>query len=110
MSHELRAAMASLNAGGRLHYWRTSSGSEVDLIWTRGERSLRIEIKAVSTWRPKYSTALKGLAEQGVVKHAHCVYTGAAEGKDGPVRVWPLTSFLRELTKGAIFARYRWAA
>jgi len=102
--HELRAAQASLNAGGRLHYWRTPSGTEVDLIWTRGDRAVGIEVKAGSTWRPEYSTALKGLVEQGVVQHAHGVYTGTSERKDGPVRVWPVLTFLRALAKGSIFA------
>jgi predicted AAA+ superfamily ATPase len=102
--HELRAAMAYLDTGGQLHYWRTPSGSEVDFIWTRGSRAIGIEVKSGSSWRPEYSAALKGLVEQGVVTHAHGVYAGTAERKDGPVRVWPILSFLRELTKGTILA------
>jgi predicted AAA+ superfamily ATPase len=102
MLHELRAAIASLNAGGQLHFWRTPTGTEVDFIWTRGRRAVGIEVKAASTWRPEYSSALKSLVEQGVLKRAHGVYTGTAERKDGPVRVWPVLSFLRELTKGTI--------
>jgi len=102
MLHELRAATASLNAGGQLHYWRTPTGTEVDFIWTRAGRAVGIEVKAASTWRPEYSSALKSLVEQGVLKRAHGVYTGTAERKDGPVRVWPVLSFLRELTKGTI--------
>jgi predicted AAA+ superfamily ATPase len=104
MLHELRAAMASLNAGGQLHYWRTPSGTEVDFIWTRGGRAVGIEVKAGSTWRPEYSTALKGLVEQRVVQYAHGVYAGTSERKDGPLRVWPVLTFLRALAKGAIFA------
>jgi predicted AAA+ superfamily ATPase len=102
MLHELRAAIASLNAGGQLHYWRTPTGTEVDFIWTRAGRAVGIEVKAASTWRPEYSSALKSLVEQGVLTRAHGVYTGTAERKDGPVRVWPVLSFLRELTKGTI--------
>jgi predicted AAA+ superfamily ATPase len=100
--HELRAAMASLNTGGQLHYWRTPSGTEADFIWTRAGRAVGIEVKAASTWRPEYSSALKSLVEQGVLTRAHGVYTGTAERKDGPVRVWPVLSFLRELTTGTI--------
>ncbi len=102
--HELRAAMASLNAGGQLHYWRTPSGTEVDFVWTRGGRTVGIEVKSGSTWRPEYSTALKGLVAQGVVQHAHGVYAGSSERKDGRVRVWPVLAFLRALAKGSIFA------
>jgi predicted AAA+ superfamily ATPase len=43
---ELRAAMAFHNTGGQLHYWRTPGGSEVDFIWTRGARTVGIEVKA----------------------------------------------------------------
>ena len=103
MLHELRAANAGLNAGGQLYFWRTPSGTEVDFIWTRGSRAVGIEVKAASAWRSEFSTPLKGLVEQGVVTHAHGVYTGTTERKDGPVRVWPVASFLRELAKGSIF-------
>jgi predicted AAA+ superfamily ATPase len=100
--HEVRAAMASLNTGGQLHYWRTPSGTEVDFIWSRGRRAVGIEVKVGSTWKPDYSAALKGLLEQRVLTDAHGVYAGTAERRDGPVRVWPVRTFLRELTRGGI--------
>ena len=100
--HELRAAMAALNTGGQLHYWRTPSGTEVDFIWTRGRRTIGIEVKAASTWRSEYGTALRGLVEQGMVTAAHGVYTGTVERKDGSLRIWPIKSFLRELATGTI--------
>jgi len=100
--HELRAAMSSLNTGGQLYYWRTPSGTEVDFIWSRGARSVGIEVKASATWRPDHASTLRGLMEQGVLTHAHGVYAGTAERKDGPVRVWPVRAFLRELASGGI--------
>jgi predicted AAA+ superfamily ATPase len=99
--HELRAAMAFLGLGGQLHFWRSSS-SEVDFIWTRGGHAVGIEVKAGSVWRREDSAPLERLVTLGVVKRAHAIYTGAAERKDGPVRIWPILSFLRELTRGGI--------
>lgn len=100
--HELRAAMAFRNLGGQLHYWRTPSGSEVDFIWTRGNRAIGIEVKAATTWRGEYGATTKALIADGVLSGGHGVYTGSAELKDGPLRVWPLKHFLRELTGGGI--------
>ena len=100
--HELRAAVASRNLGGNLYYWRTPAGTEVDFIWTRGARAVGIEVKASSTWRREYGTALKGLIDQGVLNAGYGVYTGPAALKDGPLHIWPIMRFLRELTAGNI--------
>jgi hypothetical protein len=35
--HELRAWIGIANIGGKLAYWRTPSGSEVDFIWNLHE-------------------------------------------------------------------------
>ena len=51
--------MATQNTGGQLHYWRTPSGSEVDLVWTRGAHAVGREIKAATTWRNEYGASLK---------------------------------------------------
>jgi predicted AAA+ superfamily ATPase len=100
--HELRAAMAFRNLGGQLSYWRTPSGSEVDFVWTRGNRAVGIEVKAAATWRIEHGSTLKALITDGVLTSGHGVYTGTAELKDGPLRVWPLKRFLKELTDGGI--------
>jgi predicted AAA+ superfamily ATPase len=100
--HELRAAMAFQNLGGQLHYWRTPSGSEVDFVWTRGNRAVGFEVKASTTWRTEYGSTVKGLMADGVLTSAHGIYTGPAELKDGPLRVWPLMRFFKELASGNI--------
>lgn len=100
--HELRAAMAFRNLGGQLHYWRTPSGSEVDFVWTRGNRAIGIEVKTAATWRGEYGTAIKTLIADGVLTGGHGVYTGSVELKDGPLRIWPLQRFLKELTDGRV--------
>jgi len=100
--HELRAVIAIRNAGGQLHYWRTSWGSEVDFVWIRGSRAVGIEVKTASTWRREHGAALKQLMADGVVKSGHGVYTGSVTLKDGPLHVWPLDRFFTELTAGGI--------
>jgi predicted AAA+ superfamily ATPase len=100
--HEVRAACAAADLGGQFHYWRTPSGSEVDIVWTRGSRAVGIEVKAAATWRPEHGAVLRGLLEQRVLTAAHGVHTGTFELKDGPVHVWPVRGFLRELAAGGI--------
>jgi predicted AAA+ superfamily ATPase len=100
--HELRAAVAYGNTGGDLRYWRTPSGSEVDFVWTRGRRSVGIEVKASSTWRSEYGTVLKSLLLAGNLDAGYGVYDGSVELKDGPLRVLPIASFFRTLAGGDI--------
>jgi len=94
--------MSLRNLGGELRYWRTPSGSEVDFIWTRAGRAVGIEVKSSPTWRREFGGPLKSMVTDGVVGRGFGVYTGAAELKDGPVRVLPLTRFLRELASGRV--------
>lgn len=100
--HELRAAIAYEGLGGELRHWRTPSGSEVDFIWTRGKRAVGIEVKAAARWRREFGGPLKSLIEDGIVQSGFGVYTGGAALKDGPLRVLPLMTFLRELAAGKI--------
>jgi predicted AAA+ superfamily ATPase len=100
--HELRAAMALHNLGGELRYWGTPSRSEVDFVWTRARRATGIEVKASVQWRGGFGGSLKSLIGAGVLQSAIGVYTGGRELKDGPVRVLPLKTFLKELNAGNI--------
>ena len=96
----------SLHAtGGQLSYWRTPSGSEVDFIWSRGERAVGIEVKAAAVWRREYGAPLKSLIDAAAVREGYGVYTGTAELKDGPVRVMPLHLFLRLVSSGEVLGR-----
>jgi len=100
--HELRAAMASQDTGGQLHYWRTPSGSEVDFVWTRGPHAVGLEVKAATAWRTEYGASLKALLAQGSLQAGFGTYMGAVELKDGPLRIFPLKRFLNELTSGHV--------
>ena len=105
--HELRAQIAYTGCGGELSYYRTPSGSEVDFIWLRGKRAVGIEVKASQRWRPEHGRALADLHASGVVAASFAVYLGAVPLQDGPVRVLPLYTFLRELAAGRVLAAPR---
>jgi predicted AAA+ superfamily ATPase len=100
--HELRATMAYEGLGGEIQYWRTPSGSEVDFVWTRAKRAVGIEVKAARQWRGEFGRALKSLIEDRVVQSGFGVYTGTAELKDGPIRVLPVMTFLKQLVTGRV--------
>jgi predicted AAA+ superfamily ATPase len=100
--HELRAVMSYQNLGGQLHYWRTPSGSEVDFIWTRGRHAIGVEVKAATTWRGEYGAAVKDLIATGMLTDGYGVYTGTIEHKDGPMHIWPIQRFLKELNDGHV--------
>jgi predicted AAA+ superfamily ATPase len=100
--HELRAAQSIQNLGGDLCYWGTPSGGEVDFVWTRAARAVGIEVKSSPTWRREFGGPLKALIADGVVRAGFGVYTGSVELKDGPLRVLPLKTFLRELSRGSV--------
>ena len=102
--HELRAAVAYCNLGGQLHYWRTPSGTEVDFVWTRGARAVGVEVKASPVWKAQHGAALKMLIAEGQLTAGHGVYTGTSELKAGPLRVWPVKSFLLRLAAGDVLA------
>jgi len=99
--------MASQGTGGQLHYWRTPSGSEVDFVWTRGAHAVGVEVKAATTWRREYGASLKALIVQGTLQAGYGTYLGTAELKDGPLRIFPLRRFLKELASGQVLVAGR---
>ena len=100
--HELRAHVSYAGIGGKLSFWRTPSGSEVDFVWSRGRRNVGIEVTAASTWRRRKGAVLKGLLDRGVLQSAFGVYLGQEVLHDGPVRVLPFEVFGRELAAGGL--------
>lgn len=100
--HELRAAMARLNTGGRISYWRTPGGSEVDFVWTRADHAVGFEVKAAIRWKSEYGAALKSLLADGSLDAGYGVYAGAEELRDGALRILPLKRFFIDLTEGRL--------
>jgi predicted AAA+ superfamily ATPase len=100
--HELRAHLNRTGCGGELAYWRTPSGSEVDFIWSRGSRSVGIEVKSARRWRRDDGAALAALQADGRVRRAFGVYLGREELRVGAMRVLPLQAFLAALRAGEV--------
>jgi predicted AAA+ superfamily ATPase len=100
--HELRARMNQAGSGGEFGYWRTPSGTEVDFVWTRGKRSVGIEVKSSTRWKPEYSRPLAELLGEDALSSAFGVYLGQHEILDRGVRVLPIAAFLQALEAGDV--------
>ncbi len=100
--HELRAAISISGCGGALSYWRTPAGAEVDFVWSRGNRSVGIEVKASLRWRREDGTALAELVSDGTVGRAFGVYRGTRVLRDGKIDVLPVAQFLDRLWAGNV--------
>jgi predicted AAA+ superfamily ATPase len=100
--HELRAHIACAGIGGELAYYRTPAGSELDFVWSRGRRSVGLEVKAAARWRGEFSRTAAELHRAGVLTACFGVYLGDRPLQDGPVRVLPLAAFARELAAGRV--------
>lgn len=53
----------ALPDGATLHFWRSTSGAEVDFVLSRGDRTVGVEVKAGRSGRPVLSRALHGFIE-----------------------------------------------
>lgn len=100
--HELRSWMNVSNCGGDLRYWSTPSGSEIDLVWTRGKRAVGIEVKASRQWRREFSGTLKEMSATGRLTRCFGIYRGRERLQDGPVTILPVKAFMQELASGLV--------
>jgi len=100
--HELRAWMNRSGCRGRLAYWRTPSGSEVDFVFTRSGRNVGIEVKAASRWRRGDAAALAQLVAAKTVRRGYGVYLGRERLRQDGVLVLPLEDFLLRLVAGEV--------
>jgi len=100
--HELRAEMNRGNLGGKLSYWRTPSGSEVDFVWERGKARVGLEVKAGKHWRREFGTVLAGLRAEQQLTAAFGVYGGNERLVDRGITVLPFVEFARELAAGRV--------
>jgi len=100
--NELRAHIAYAGIGGKLQFWRTPAGREVDFIWSRGRRQIGFEVKSNQTWRSAWSRTLTELVEAGALQAAYGIYLGPHEQRDGPVRILPFHTFSQRLHAGEL--------
>jgi uncharacterized protein len=103
--NEMRAWIANKNTGGELNYWRTPSGSEIDIIYCPPgikNKPIGIEIKSSKKWKPEYSRVLKERLEDHTLAKGWGVYCGDTPLKDGPVDVLGWKTFLTQLWSGQL--------
>ncbi len=96
---ELKAYQAYRNPELDIHYWRTSTGFEVDFILN--EMEVAIEVKSSSRIHSKHLKGLKALLEEHTVKRAIIVSLENQPRKtDSSIEILPWQIFLEELWSG----------
>jgi uncharacterized protein len=101
--HELSAAIAYQDLGGRRYYWRTPHGAEVDFIWQRASRRVAIEVKSSRVWKSEFDRGIASLLDSRVKMNA-CfgVYLGPDVLQKPWGKVYPAKSFFQALAHGKI--------
>ncbi len=102
--HELAAADSYQGQAGRISYWRTPSGKEIDFIWSRGDRNIGIEVKSTTIWKSEWSRAMNELIDQGSLVNGFGVYQGKVRLRQGKVLILPFSEFVTALYDDSIFA------
>ncbi len=85
-----------------IHYWRTASQIEVDLVL--GDHEVAIEIKATQNANPRHAKGLKSFAEEYFVKKLLLITNDPFPRQMGSVLVLPWQVFLQRLWAGEIIA------
>lgn len=102
--HELRSWINMSGCGGELAYWRTPSQSEIDFIWTRGRKTVGIEVKAAQVWKREYGGTLNQLSHEKRLQECFGVYLGNARLKDHAVHVLPIKEFMKDIAHGKLLS------
>ncbi len=94
---EIRALNDYLGLEYGIHYWRTSTGLEVDFV-LYGERGLRaFEVKRASRYQPADLRSLRAFLDDYPMAKARLVYGGTRVYHEGEIEVVPFETCLREL-------------
>ena len=104
LHHELCAHIHYHGSGGKLSYWRTPSGNEVDFVWQKGEQIVAIEVKAAKSYLSKFGAGIRSLEEGLKLRQRWVVYLGEKSLKDGPIHVAPALQFAKLLSRGEVFS------
>jgi predicted AAA+ superfamily ATPase len=95
--NEIRMLTSYMGIGAELAYWRTEAGTEVDLVWHRGDRRIGFEIKHRDNWSPRDSAGLMSLMEAGMISRAVGIYTGTRRLKQGAIVIFPFAEALEAI-------------
>ncbi len=102
--HELRAAIAYQGLGGEISYWNTPGSKEIDFVWTKGSRSVAIEVKNSRRWRSEYAKTINEFLDAGIVTRGFVVYRGSQRYRSGGVDGVPFEEFLSMVSTGEFAA------
>lgn len=95
--HELQAARDYSKQEGRIYYWRTVTGLEVDFIYYGPNGFFAFEIKRESKPKPESLRGLKAFLEDYPSAKAYFFYGGERRMKEGPIEILPLMQALPQL-------------
>lgn len=99
---ELKAYQTYKNPEMLLHYWRTSSGIEVDFIL--GDMEVAIEIKTAQRVHAGDAKGLKALAESHTIKKLLLIsFEKEPKSMGNRIEYLPWELFLKKLWAGEIY-------
>ena len=98
LMHEL-TAYSDYRSGESLHYWRSTSGFEVDFII--GDHTA-VEVKAKTNVSAKDLRSLRALAEENALERYLCVSLEARRRTVDGIELLPYASFLADLWAGEL--------
>jgi len=97
--HELRSYLDYNNRRESLHFWRTSTGVEVNFIL---DGKIGIEVKASRSVDAKDMKGLKVLADEGKMDRLIVVSRDPERRQVDNIEIWPYRSFLADLWSHSI--------
>jgi predicted AAA+ superfamily ATPase len=99
--NEVRAFQSYHRTMGSLHYWRTKTGFEVDLII---DGKIAVEIKATKSATEKHLRGLKALREEGICQKLYLVTRDPAPRflQKEDIHILPWQNFVQKLWQGSI--------
>jgi predicted AAA+ superfamily ATPase len=96
---QVRAVNDYKDLGYRLHYWRTSSGDEVDFV-LYGDRGLRaFEVKMASSVRPDDLRSLLRFRADFPEAKTYFLYLGKRQWHDRGIDVLPFVDCVSKLDR-----------
>jgi len=102
--NELRLIKSYKNYGYKFSYWRTSSGTEVDLLIERGKRVIGIEIKYSQNWKESYNKGLTTLKKSHAIEKAYGIFIGDIPRKQASISIFPYQLFLKKFSEKDLFS------
>jgi len=94
---ELTALNAYLKSGYSIHYWRTSAGSEVDLVLYGPKGLLAFEVKRSSRVSSSDLRGLKLFHKDYPMARLYFAYGGTRVMREGPIEIIPMVKLLEKL-------------